>query len=160
MKEILEFVRECMGALSMWDCDFPNPLSFLGTFTHFQYHLYFIKLNFLWEDNNLMGKERRDRLRNTMLLQKPWGSCRASPRLRGWRWGGAEWAPDTWVEQEGGAEDHGSSFFFYEDALRAVHNFYLIAYKILYSKGFLPFAPFSKNFLARMSDAFFFNSVA
>lgn len=70
------------------DRDFPNPLLFLGTFTHFPFHLYFIKLNFLWVDSNLMAKGRRDRLRNTMLLPELWGSCRMSPQdPRGWRWG-------------------------------------------------------------------------
>lgn len=52
------------------ETNFAHPLLFLGTFTHFQYHPYFIKLNSLWEDSNLMGKERQDKLQNTMLLQK------------------------------------------------------------------------------------------
>lgn len=52
------------------ETNFPHPLSFLGTFTHFQYRPYFIKSNSLWEDSNLMGKERQDKLQNTMLLPK------------------------------------------------------------------------------------------
>ena len=69
MKEIPGICQRWYGDLS--ETNFPHPLLFLGTFTHFQSHLYFIKLNFLWEDSNLMGKERRDRLQNMMLLRKP-----------------------------------------------------------------------------------------
>lgn len=93
MKEIPGVCQRTYGDLP--ETHFPYPHLFLGTFTHFQCHLYFIKLNFLWEDSNLTGKERRDRLRNTTLLQKLWGPCRTSPHPRGWRWGesraGAPW---------------------------------------------------------------------
>lgn len=92
-----------------------TPCLLSGTFTHFQYHLYFIKLSFQWEDSSSTGKERRGRLQNTTLLRKPCGPCKASPRPRGWRRGGQV---SRYVLRR--VLSRGS---FWEDALRAIQKF-------------------------------------